>query len=88
VFDRPVTAASSVGDLVVLDAGEGEAAYAAANQTIVREAQALARTRGAVQRLVAVVVWEGAARIGSDATESFRELVAKAGFGERFVSTL
>ena len=88
VFDRLVTAASAAGDLVVLDAGEGDVAYAAANEAIVREAQALAQLGGAAQRLVAVVVWEGAARSGSDATGGLRDLAAKAGFEERSVPTL
>lgn len=88
IFDRLVAAASAAGDLVVLDAGGGEAAYAAANEAIIHEAQALARAGGAAQRLVAVVVWEGAARSGSDATGDFRNLAAKAGFEERSVPTL
>ena len=87
-FDRLVAAASAAGDLVVLDVGEGEAAYAAANEAIVREAQSLARADRTAKRLVAVVVWEGAARSGSDATGSFRNLTAKAGFEERSVPIL
>ena len=89
VFDRLVAAAQAAGDLVVLDPGVdgSDAAYAAANEAIVREVQVLART-GAPHRLVAVVVWEGVARAGSDATEGFRYLAAKAGFSERSVPTL
>ncbi|HEV7266138.1 MAG TPA: hypothetical protein VGN83_14640 [Falsiroseomonas sp.] len=88
-FDRLVAAADTAGDLVVLECGDGEAAYAAANEAIVREAQALAARAGdAPRRLVAVVVWEGAARDGSDATQGFRELAAEAGFEQRSVPTL
>ena len=88
-FDRLVAAASAAGDLVVLDAGEGDAAYAAANEAIIREAQALARgSGGAPRRPVAVVGWDGSARAGTDATAGFRNLVAKAGFDERSVGTL
>lgn len=87
-FDRVVAAAGAAGDLVVLDAGEGDAAYAAANAAIVREAQALAQAGGAAHRLVAVVVWEGAARSGTDATAGFRDLAARARFEERSVPTL
>jgi hypothetical protein len=87
-FDRLVAAASAAGDLVVLEAGEGDAAYAAANGAIVREAQALARAGGAARRLVAVVTWEGSPREGTDATQGFRELAAKAGFEQRSVPTL
>ena len=54
-----------------------------------REAQALARGSGsAPRRLVAVVVWEGSARTGTDATGGFRDLAVKAGFEERSVATL
>ncbi len=89
VFDRLVAAAQVEGNLVVLDAGEGDAAYAAANEAIVREAQALAREDGgALRRLVALVVWEGSARAGTDATGGLRDLAAKAGFEERSVATL
>ena len=88
VFDRLVAAARGAGDLVVLDAGEGDAAYAAANEAIVREARTLVQAGGAAQRLVAVLVWEGAARAGTDATAGFRNLAAKAGFEERSVATL
>jgi hypothetical protein len=88
-FDRLVAAVGAACDLVVLDAGEGDAAYAAANEAIVREAQALARgSGGAAHRLVAVVVWEGSARAGTDATDGFRGLAAQAGFEERSVPTL
>lgn len=85
-FDRLVATARAAEDLVVLDAGFGELAYAAANAAIVREAQALAEgSTGARRRLVAVVVWEGAARGGSDATEGFLHLARAAGFEERSV---
>jgi hypothetical protein len=88
VFDRLVAAAKAAdNDLVVLDSGDGDSAYAAANEAIVQEAQALAHA-GAARRLVAVVVWEGAARSGSDATEGFRASAAQAGFEERCVRTL
>ncbi len=89
VFDRLAAAARGAGDLVVLDAGEGDAAYAAANEAIIREAQALARrSGGAPRRSVAVVVWEGSARSGADATAGFRDLAARAGFEEHSVPTL
>jgi hypothetical protein len=90
VFDRLVAAADAADDLVVLDgaAGDETAAYAAANEAIIREAQALARAGGTPRRLVAIVVWEGAARAGSDATEDFRRLAVAAGFEARTVLTL
>ncbi len=91
VFDRVIEAAQTAGDLVVLDLGSnsGEDAYAAANQSIIAQARSLAEASGgAAPRLIAVVVWEGAARSGSDATEGFRDLAAKAGFDIRFVLTV
>jgi hypothetical protein len=90
VFDRLVAAVDAADDLVVLDggaAGDEAAAYAAANEAIIREAQALARV-GGPRRSVAVVVWEGAARAEGDATEDFRRLAAAAGFEARAVLTL
>jgi hypothetical protein len=91
VFDRVVAAAEAADDLVVLDGGivgDETAAYAAANEAIIREAQALARAGGTPRRSVAIVVWEGAARAGSDATEDFRRLALAAGFDARAVLTL
>lgn len=88
VFDRLIAASRIAGDLVVLD-HDGDDAYAAANQTIIEQAQLLAEPDGggAKQRLIAVIVWEGMARDGSDATEGFRSLAAVAGFDIRFVLT-
>jgi hypothetical protein len=88
LFDRLVATARATGDLVVLDfaADAGERAYAAANRAIIDHARALAAESGEC-RLVAAVVWEGAARSGSDATEGFRSLAADAGFAIRSVLT-
>lgn len=90
VFDRLIGAARAAGDLVVLgpEAGEGSAAYRAANEAILREAQTLARTGSTPRRLVAVVAWEGAPRPGTDSTEDFRRLAERAGFAQRSVATL
>jgi hypothetical protein len=91
VFKRQVAAAAAVGDLVVLEGKESdERAYAAANEAIVEEAQALARTttEGKPRRLIALLVWEGKARPGSDATAEFGKLAAKGGFKVESVLTL
>jgi hypothetical protein len=83
VFKRQVAAAAAVGDLVVLDGAESdERAYSAANDAIIEEAQALARATKEHQqrRLIALLVWEGTARSGSDATAEFGEIAKKAGF--------
>jgi hypothetical protein len=90
-YDRQVAATAAAADLLILDgASGGDAAYAAANETIVREAQALARTAqlDGPHRLIAMLVWEGAPRPGSDATARFRDLTRHAGFEEKFISTL
>jgi hypothetical protein len=86
VFDRIVAEVAERGDLVVCEgAGDNdEAAYAAANRAIVREAQAI----GQDMRRVVVTVWEGAARPQSDATGELRNLAVGAGFEERSVATV
>lgn len=86
VFDRCIAAARDGGDLVVLEAGTGDAAYAAANKTIIREAQALGA--GTSSRQVALVAWEGGPRDDTDATKGFLDLALAAGFEWRSVSTL
>jgi len=91
LYDQQIAATAAAGDLLVLDiATGGDAAYAAANETIVREAQALARTvhPDRAHRLIAILVWEGAPRPGSDATARFRDLARRAGFEEQSISTL
>jgi hypothetical protein len=87
-FDRLVARAEAAGDLVVLEgAGEGSAAYAAANRAILGEAEPLAEVLGA--GLVAVIVWDGAPRGSGDLTEAFAAAarargweVAEVGTGE------
>ncbi len=91
IFDRQIAAAQSAGDLIVLEyAGDDDDAYAQANQVIVREALALARgAKGAGSgRLVAMLVWEGTARAGKDATAGFAELAKEAGFERESIPTL
>ena len=91
LYDQHIVATAAAGDLLSLDiAAGGDAAYAAANEAIVREAQALARTAhpDRAHRLIAILVWEGAPRPGSDATARFRDLARRAGFEEQSISTL
>jgi hypothetical protein len=91
LFNQQVAAAAAVGDLVVLDGKEADdRAYAAANDAIVEEAQALARaTKDHEQRrLIALLVWEGTARSGSDATAEFGKIAKKAGFEVESVLTV
>jgi len=88
LFDHIIASARAAGDLVVLEthAVGGDAAYAAANAAIIREAESLAAE--AELRRVAVIVWEGAARPEGDATGGFQHLAAAAGFAERTVLTV
>jgi hypothetical protein len=91
VYDQQVAATAAAGDLLVLNATSGgDAAYAAANEAIVREAQALARTAqpDAPHRLIAILVWDEAPRSDGDATARFRDLTRRAGFEEQSISTL
>jgi predicted acylesterase/phospholipase RssA/tetratricopeptide (TPR) repeat protein len=88
VFDRLIAAAEATGDLVVLPpiSGPEDAAYASANETIVREAQQIAQNCG-THRLIASVVWEGSARSANDTTAQFRDLALSEGFEEHYVIT-
>jgi hypothetical protein len=88
LFDRILAAARAACDLVVLeaDAAGDDAAYAAANAAIIAEAESLAEK--GKYRLVAALVWEGAARPQGDATGEFQSLAAAAGFAERTVITV
>jgi hypothetical protein len=90
VFDRLVAEAEAAGDLVILESTDGgAAAYAAANQRIIHEAEAVARSTsdGTPLRPVAVIVWEGSARTGTDASGELLSLAREAGFEERSVLT-
>jgi len=86
IYDRVIAAVEGTGDLVELPprAGDDGEAYQAANEAIVREAEAIS---GARER-IAVIVWEGSPASESDATEAFRRLAERAGFAERVVLTL
>jgi hypothetical protein len=88
LFDRVVETARATGDLVELDANasDGDTAYAAANEVIVREARSIAAA-GRL-RLLAVLVWDGAARKRGDATDDFRRLAAASHFDEQTVLTV
>jgi len=72
LYERVCDAAYAVGDLVVLpDAGDPDAAYAAATRAILDEAAALARVAPAPAGPVALVVWDGARRGENDFTAEF-----------------
>jgi hypothetical protein len=90
LYDRLIAEAKAAGDLVVLSGtDDDDAAYAAANTTIIHEAEGLAQATsdGRPYRLVAVIVWEGSAREGTDASGGLLTLAKQAGFEERSVLT-
>lgn len=90
LFDRLVAAAESADDLVILSGqDDDDTAYAAANEVIIKEAEVLARSTfgGPRLRLVAAIVWEGSARVGTDASGGLLTLAKKAGFEERSILT-
>ena len=87
VYDRMLAELDKTTDVVTL-AGHvaGEAAYAAANDVILREAATLARQ--AATEVVAVLVWEGAPRDGGDMTAAFGEDARRRGFRVEHVKTV
>jgi hypothetical protein len=86
VYDRVIADVDAKGDLVVLEMTAGDEGYAhqAANEIIIREADAIAGSG----EPTAVIVWEGSPRSESDATDAFRALAKQAGFSQRVVPTL
>jgi hypothetical protein len=76
LFDGLVADAAARDDLVILEAGNGDQAFAATNLAILDEGERLATTTGARRR--ALIVWDGASRGGDDLTDQFRmEAVAR-----------
>jgi hypothetical protein len=89
LYDRIINEARRAGDLVVLQgAGEGLAAYAAANNRIIEEALALAGGAPPPTGLVlTAIVWEGNSRGPDDAVQQFAELARKRELAVEVVST-
>ena len=89
-FDRLISSAEAVGDLVVLSNHEvDDASYRSAGRTIIREAETLARAipNDPMPRLVVAIVWEGGIMAEADISEGIRSLAKEAGFEERFLLT-
>jgi len=87
VYDRVLAELDESGDVVTLAGySAGEAAYAAANDAILREAAILARQDAS--DVVAVLVWEGAPRQGADMTAAFGEEARRRGCRVEQVKTL
>lgn len=84
LYDRVIATVATANDLIVLDGrAEDEGAYSQANEAIIHEATLAASPN----RAVAILVWEGQPREGSDATAEFRQLAVSAGMDERTVLT-
>jgi hypothetical protein len=76
LFDGLVADAAAHDDLVILEAGDGDQAFAATNLAILDEGERLATATGARRR--ALIVWDGASRGSDDLTDQFRvEAVAR-----------
>lgn len=87
VYDRVLAELAPTRDIVALKGrSEGNEAYVAANETILREAATLARESNA--EVVAVLVWEGAPRAGDDVTAAFGDEARKRGWRVEQVKTL
>jgi hypothetical protein len=70
LFDRIMGEVAAAGDVVVLGLDQADdAAYAAANDAILNEAEAVAGADPS--EVVAVIVWEGRSRGEGDLTEAF-----------------
>jgi hypothetical protein len=85
LFDAVIADAIARGDLVIVDAGKGDEAYARTNAAILAEADALAAAGH--EGRVALIVWDGTPRGGYDLTEHFRAAAASQGWDVREVST-
>jgi hypothetical protein len=96
LYDRLVRAAAADGDLVVIDpvGGDPDAAYAAATEAILEQAQELAQQLAEARGidhgvdLLAITVWEGQPRSGNDLTDAFRRLAQEVGFKSAQVLTV
>jgi hypothetical protein len=91
LFDQAIAAARANGELIEL-AGDPEShdAYSAANEAIIKKAISLASSQPyeGAKRPVAVIIWEGTARPGTDVTEEFRQSSEAAGFDIRIIFTI
>jgi hypothetical protein len=87
LFDRIIGEVRAKGDVVVLGLAEGDdATYAAANEAILNEAEALAGEESA--QVVAIIVWEGRSRGRGDLTEAFATSARARGHPVREVLTI
>ena len=86
-----VAAARAKGDVIELAGNPGsDGAYSAANEAIIKDARSLASSEASAtdKRPIAVIIWEGKARAGSDATDEFRQSAEAARFDVRTIATI
>jgi len=85
IYDQVLAEVRAANDLVIVPSGDDpDSAYAAANRTILDEAQDIADSDSAH---IAVIVWEGARESGNDLTRDFALEAQRRGFEVRPVST-
>ena len=91
LFDNAIAAARASGEVVELSGDpRSHGAYSAANEAIIKDALSLTSSEasGADKQPVAVIIWEGKARGGTDATDEFRKRAEAAGFDIRTIVTI
>jgi hypothetical protein len=91
LFEHAIAAARARGEVIELAGNPGsDGAYSAANEAIIKDALSLASSEagGADKRPVAVIIWEGQARPGTDTTDQFRKRAKAAGFDIRTIVTI
>ncbi|MGC2221366.1 MAG: hypothetical protein WA624_02825 [Methylocella sp.] len=91
LFDNAIAPARANGEVIELAGNPGsDGAYSAANEAIIKDALSLAASEagGADKRPVAVIIWEGQARGGTDATDEFRRSAEASGFDIRTIATI
>jgi hypothetical protein len=87
LYDRLINEITSANDVLVSTEGAGElAAYTAANNLILEEAQALARQAG--ECASAVLVWDAHPRGAADFTQAFGERARERGMDVFCINTL
>ena len=88
-FERIIDEVRGNGDLViVIPPPDRSDPYHFASEAIIAEACRIATEHGPRARKVAVVVWEGQPRAGSDVTEYFRRTALARGFELREILTV
>jgi hypothetical protein len=91
LFETALAAARAKGEVIELAGNpKNDGAYSAANEAIIKDALSLASSAacGPDKRPVAVIIWEGKARSGTDATDEFRRSAEAAGFDIRTIATI